>query len=113
MYFSIKSFVHFIESYVKITGPRTIEGFRRSEAWAKEQHVYFIIKFSKPFKKMEYSVKRKFQTSLNNKEQAEGAYFEFNVNLDIGPMNAGPGDAAEAVTGREDTRKVLSPINCL
>ncbi|HWY13467.1 MAG TPA: GH92 family glycosyl hydrolase [Bacteroidia bacterium] len=67
---------------LKILDSVTVSGFRTSEAWAKEQHVYFIMKFSKPFKKMEYSVKRKFQTSLNDKlnEQADGAYFEFDVS---------------------------------
>ncbi len=64
----------------KIIDSVTISGFRISEAWAKEQHIYFIIKFSKPFKKMEYSVKRKFQTTLSDKEEADGACFEFNVN---------------------------------
>lgn len=36
-------------SYVKITGPRTIEGYRHSEAWAKDQYVYFVAEFSEDF----------------------------------------------------------------
>src|ERR1700741_3576595 len=36
-------------TYVKITGKRTIEGFRRSEAWAKDQYVYFVAEFSEDF----------------------------------------------------------------
>ena len=38
-----------LDSYVKITGPRTIEGFRRSEAWAKDQYIYFVAEFSEDF----------------------------------------------------------------
>jgi predicted alpha-1,2-mannosidase len=67
---------------IKVIDSLTISGFRISEAWAKEQHVYFIIKFSKPFKKIEYSVKRKFQPTVNKKlkENVEGAYFEFDIS---------------------------------
>lgn len=38
-----------LDSYVKITGKRTIEGFRRSEAWAKDQYIYFVAEFSEDF----------------------------------------------------------------
>jgi predicted alpha-1,2-mannosidase len=60
----------------------TISGFRISEAWAKEQHVYFIIRFSKPFKKMEYARAGQFQKELDfkRKEKAQGAYFQFDVS---------------------------------
>lgn len=33
---------------LKIVSPTRIEGYRRSEAWAKDQYVYFVIEFSKP-----------------------------------------------------------------
>ncbi|MCP5105850.1 MAG: glycoside hydrolase family 92 protein, partial [bacterium] len=35
-------------SVIRIVGDREIEGFRRSTAWAKDQHIYFVIRFSKP-----------------------------------------------------------------
>ncbi len=38
-----------IDSRLRIVGKIEIEGFRRSEAWAKDQHVYFVARFSKPF----------------------------------------------------------------
>jgi len=38
-----------IESYVRIVNDGEIEGFRRSNAWAKDQHIYFVARFSKPF----------------------------------------------------------------
>ena len=38
-----------IDSRLWIAGNTEIEGFRRSAAWAEDQHVYFVAKFSKPF----------------------------------------------------------------
>lgn len=35
---------------IKMTGSNKIEGFRRSKAWANDQHVYFVIEFNQPFK---------------------------------------------------------------
>lgn len=35
-----------LHSYVKITGKRSFEGYRRSEAWAKDQYIYFAAEFS-------------------------------------------------------------------
>ncbi|MCX6274300.1 MAG: GH92 family glycosyl hydrolase [Bacteroidetes bacterium] len=38
-----------LDGYLKIVDKKTIEGFRRSQAWAKDQVVYFRIEFAKPF----------------------------------------------------------------
>jgi predicted alpha-1,2-mannosidase len=38
-----------LDSSVKIVGNNQIEGFRRSNSWAKDQIVYFVAEFSKPF----------------------------------------------------------------
>ncbi|OFX40277.1 MAG: hypothetical protein A2X08_05725 [Bacteroidetes bacterium GWA2_32_17] len=38
-----------IDSYVHFVCDNEIEGYRRSEAWAKDQYVYFVAKFSKPY----------------------------------------------------------------
>ncbi len=38
-----------LESYFKIEDSITITGMRRSKAWAEDQVVYFVMKFSKPF----------------------------------------------------------------
>lgn len=40
-----------LESSIQIIGNDEICGLRRSKNWAKDQYVYFCIKFSKPFKK--------------------------------------------------------------
>jgi len=38
-----------IESGFRVAGDKTIVGWRRSKAWAKDQVVYFAIEFSQPF----------------------------------------------------------------
>jgi len=38
-----------IDSALTVVGNREVEGFRRSRAWAKDQHVYFVARFSTPF----------------------------------------------------------------
>ena len=37
------------DSELKIVGKNRIEGFRRSSSWAKDQVIYFVAEFSKPF----------------------------------------------------------------
>ena len=39
-----------LESQINLVGKRRIEGFRRSSSWAKNQKVYFVAEFSKPYK---------------------------------------------------------------
>jgi predicted alpha-1,2-mannosidase len=38
-----------LDSALRVVGDRRIEGYRRSEAWARDQVVYFVAEFSKPF----------------------------------------------------------------
>lgn len=72
---------------IRVLDSVTISGFRISQAWAKEQHIYFILKFSKPFKKMEYAINKTFKPKLDFRtgEQAQGAYFQFD-NTDGKPL---------------------------
>lgn len=37
------------ETHIKVVNNNTIEGYRKSTGWAKDQRVYFVIKLSKPF----------------------------------------------------------------
>lgn len=39
-----------VETYINVVDQTTIEGYRKSTGWAKDQRVYFVMKFSKPFK---------------------------------------------------------------
>lgn len=66
---------------VKVVDSVTICGYRVSEAWAKEQHVYFAVRFSKPFKKIEYVSAGIFNTQHHLlKGRVEGAYITFDVS---------------------------------
>ncbi len=38
------------DAYIHIVNNTTIEGYRISQAWANEQHLYFYMEFSQPFK---------------------------------------------------------------
>jgi predicted alpha-1,2-mannosidase len=38
-----------LDSGIFFVSDSEIEGFRRSNAWAKDQHIYFVARFSKPF----------------------------------------------------------------
>lgn len=51
-----------VSSSLKITGENTIEGERISKAWAVNQHIYFVIEFSK---------KMDFEIFLDDKSQKE------------------------------------------
>jgi predicted alpha-1,2-mannosidase len=50
-----------LDSEIKVVGKNRIEGFRRSSSWAKDQIVYFVAEFSKPFESVftQYSDPRK------------------------------------------------------
>ncbi len=71
-----------LDCNLNIVDKVTVTGFRTSEAFAKEQKVYFAIRFSKPFKKMQYATGKRLTEVLNEtyKDKAEGAAFEFDAN---------------------------------
>jgi len=48
-----------LDSKLKIVSNTEIEGFRRSRAWAEDQHVYFVARFSKPFDKAAIALNEK------------------------------------------------------
>ena len=55
-----------LESGIKVTGRDEVEGFRISRAWASNQMVYFVAKFSRPFQS--YSLYSGDQASPDLKE---------------------------------------------
>jgi predicted alpha-1,2-mannosidase len=60
----------------------TVSGFRISEAWAREQHEYFVMKLSKPVKRIRYAKNKQLQDLLSRSAEGkvEGAVFEFDAN---------------------------------
>ena len=68
-----------IDSWVEVVNDSTIRGLRRSTAWAKDQWVYFEMRFSKPIKEYGIAIN---DTVNKNISKAEGknikAYFSFD-----------------------------------
>ena len=62
----------------------TVIGSRISEAWANEQHVYFIMKFNKPIISKKINVQT-LSKVISEKEKTTGAYFQFD-NRDGKPL---------------------------
>ena len=53
-----------IESSINIVDDRTIEGMRRSLAWAQDQVIYFAAEFSRPFDVKAVAVNEKIQPGI-------------------------------------------------
>jgi len=71
-----------IDSRIRIIDSVTIGGYRISEAWAKYQQVYFVMRFSKPFKKVEFLFQNSFREGtyfVKTGKNAQGANFQFDV----------------------------------
>ena len=66
-------------STLKIIDSVTICGSRISEGWAQEQHVYFYIKFSKPFFTKTISTIATENLLPNQEEMAQAGFFQFDV----------------------------------
>ncbi|MFM8439978.1 MAG: GH92 family glycosyl hydrolase, partial [Acidobacteriota bacterium] len=69
-----------IDSSLKVVGPNRVEGHRRSRSWARDQVVYFVAEFSKPFKGAEGPDGRaiKVGTVIENSKDIRNA-FAFDV----------------------------------
>ena len=71
-----------LDSGIRITGTSTVVGWRRSEAWAKNQIIYFAIEFSHPMMGYGIAVDDKIVPGLS---EARGgnvkAYFRFNTKV--------------------------------
>ena len=69
-----------LDSGLRVTGERTLVGWRRSEAWAKDQVVYFALEFSQPFTSYGVSFEDKFFEGMR---EARGrnlkSYFRFKT----------------------------------
>ncbi|HEX7411530.1 MAG TPA: GH92 family glycosyl hydrolase, partial [Bacteroidales bacterium] len=70
-----------IASSLRIISNTEVEGMRRSKAWAEDQHVYFVARFSKPFSTSGIAVDDIIKIGLKN---ATGkhlkAYFQFKTS---------------------------------
>ena len=66
------------ESGVRITGPTTMVGWRRSAAWAKDQIVYFALEFSQPFRTYGIAVDDTLREGLTSITVAPGGALSSN-----------------------------------
>ncbi len=67
-----------LDSEAKVVGKNRVEGFRRSSSWAKDQIVYFVIEFSKPFEKSQFS-DGQILTEDSSGGKGVYAYFQFKT----------------------------------
>jgi predicted alpha-1,2-mannosidase len=69
-----------LDSVLRVVGDNRVEGYRRSEAWARDQVVYFVAEFSKPFTSNGIALDERLTESLR---EARGenikAYFRFST----------------------------------
>lgn len=70
-----------IDCSIYVIDSVTVIGFRVSEAWAKKQFIHFCIKFSKPFKSVQFANEKIFRKRFGKmNERPEGAAFRFDVS---------------------------------
>jgi predicted alpha-1,2-mannosidase len=88
-----------IDSELKVTGGRTVVGWRRSEAWAKNQIVYFAIEFSQPFTSYGVAVDDQIIPDLKEVRRPNiKAFFRFDVRSGT-PVTAKVALSAVSVDG--------------
>ena len=77
------------DTYIKVLNSSTIQGYRKSRGWAKDQRVYFEMQFSKPFNSYQL-----FQNDTLVNESAKGVNTKIIVNY-----NTGEGEEIILTTG--------------
>lgn len=68
----ISSFLHVVNEY-------EVEGMRRSQQWAADQYVYFVMRFSKPFRKYGIYLDDQLQIGQEVQGQSIKAFFSFST----------------------------------
>ncbi|MEK6282644.1 MAG: GH92 family glycosyl hydrolase [Acidobacteriota bacterium] len=88
-----------IDSYVRITGGKTFVGWRRSEAWARDQVVYFAAEFSQPFNDWGVALNGQRRPQMRElKGPNVQAYFTFDA-LGGNPLMVKVGISAVSLAG--------------
>ena len=68
-----------LDGKIKVIDNKTVEVFRRSEAWARDQYIYARIEFSKPFLKSETKTSLTILEGDITTPIDAGMYFKFNA----------------------------------
>ncbi|TXK37667.1 glycoside hydrolase family 92 protein [Pontibacter qinzhouensis] len=71
------------DAYLKVENDSTMSGYRLSKGWAEDQRVYFVARFSKPFKSYSTALDSVVQASkAETKGKIVKAKFDFNTAKD-------------------------------
>ncbi|MGB0932189.1 MAG: GH92 family glycosyl hydrolase, partial [Chitinophagales bacterium] len=104
-----------LEASLKVVNDSEIEGYRISDAWAKEQHVYFVIQFSKPFKQFGLALDEVIKIG---KKELKGTnvkgYVKFDANVegeDNEIIMAKVGISAVSIEGARKNLKEEMPLS--
>lgn len=71
-----------VDSYIEVLDSMTIRGYRFSDGWAKDQHVYFQTRFSKPFVAFHMDTTAIVTKDKGRIGTAYVARFDFNTKKD-------------------------------
>ncbi len=69
-----------MEAEIEVTGATTLQGQRHSKYWAGDQHLYFAIEFSKPFKSVDLYDNKMLQSA---DKVIEGTQLQSVINFDV------------------------------
>jgi predicted alpha-1,2-mannosidase len=97
-----------LESYLHVIDSTHVVGFRRSEAWAKDQVVYFALEFSRPFVDSSLNSGGEVSTAKEARGTNLKAAFRFSTQ-DGAPVLVKVGLSAVSIEGaRENLRAELN-----
>lgn len=72
-----------IETKMEVVGKNEVRGFRRSNAWATNQVVYFVIRFSKPFEGVSFTSDGAVKKELSGNPRVCNFRFKTNAGEQI------------------------------
>jgi predicted alpha-1,2-mannosidase len=68
-----------VDSWLRQVGPNRVEGYRRSTAWAADQHLYFAAEFSVPFKSSGLALNDQISDEDFIRGENVKAFFQFDL----------------------------------
>ncbi len=97
-----------LESSIKVNGNNEIVGMRRSSGWAKNQYIYFVAQFSKPFNKVHIAVDDNIKGNI---KEAEGKNLKAVLDFDVANEEAILVKVGISAVSIEGARKNLEKEN--
>ncbi len=92
-----------LDSYLRIVDSTRLEGYRRSESWARDQIVYFVAEFSQPFISSGIAIDEKIVAGVSE-AQGESIKSVFRFTAD-GPILLKVGISAVSIEGARKNLK--------